>query len=371
MGRACGRSKLLGQLAYTQGMRILTVHPGPPFSVHDVWAGWDKALRKQGHQVASYRTDDRLSFYGKVTMPDLRTPACPSCGEVHHYKAFDRANAEVLTYNGLFEQVYLQWPDVIFFVSGFFTNPEMFKVLRLRGHKIVILHTESPYQDVEQMERGQYADLNLVNDPANLEAWASVGPTCYVPHSYDPDLHYPSDAEPSFDLGFVGTAFKSRQSLFADMLRDTNYKIGLGGGGWNNLEHGCELLAPHLAFPAEACVDNKDTAQLYRDSRAGINFYRREFDAGNTAKGESVGPREVEMAACGLPFLRDPRPESDELFPFLPAYDGSEEAREQLHWLLTDEDRRKELGIRARLAVEGWTFDDRAYDVMNLIGGLV
>jgi hypothetical protein len=36
------------------------VHPGPDFSVHDVYAGWYEALQKLGCQVAGYNLNDRL-----------------------------------------------------------------------------------------------------------------------------------------------------------------------------------------------------------------------------------------------------------------------------------------------------------------------
>jgi hypothetical protein len=47
-----------------------------------------------------------------------------------------------------------------------------------------------------------------------------------------------------------------------------------------------------------------------------------------------MGPREVEMAACGLFFLRDARGEGDELLGMLPTFTGPEDASEQLRWWL-------------------------------------
>lgn len=46
---------------------------------------------------------------------------------------------------GLTHALYTFWPDVIMFVSAFFTTAGLFKLIRQRNHKIVILHTESPY----------------------------------------------------------------------------------------------------------------------------------------------------------------------------------------------------------------------------------
>jgi hypothetical protein len=41
-------------------MRILVIHPGPDFSVHDVYAGWVFALKQLGCQVFEYNLNDRL-----------------------------------------------------------------------------------------------------------------------------------------------------------------------------------------------------------------------------------------------------------------------------------------------------------------------
>jgi hypothetical protein len=50
-----------------------------------------------------------------------------------------------LAMQGLSHAVLAFWPDVIMFVSAFFTTAGMFQLLRLRNFKIAILHTESPY----------------------------------------------------------------------------------------------------------------------------------------------------------------------------------------------------------------------------------
>jgi hypothetical protein len=73
------------------------------------------------------------------------------------------------------------------------------------------------------------------------------------------------------------------------------------------------------------------------------------------------------MAACGLPFLRDPRPETDQVFPFLPSYSSPEEAAEKLKWLLADENRRADLGLQAREAIKHRTFLNNAKQMMRLL----
>jgi len=120
------------------------------------------------------------------------------------------------------------------------------------------------------------------------------------------------------------------------------------------------------------CVDNTEVAELYRVSRSGINFYRREANEGedDTTGGVACGPREIEMAACGLFFLRDPRPESDELFPMLPAFGSAAEASELLRWWLARDAQREKAAAAAREAVAGRTFEAAARRLISTITAL-
>jgi spore maturation protein CgeB len=115
-----------------------------------------------------------------------------------------------------------------------------------------------------------------------------------------------------------------------------------------------------LSHDIDSCVDNELAARLYRASRIGLNLYRREAEDAHLGQGWALGPREVEMAACGLPFLRDSRGESDEVFPMLPVFDGPEEAAAQLRWWLIHDEERQDAARAARAAIRDRTFDANA-----------
>jgi hypothetical protein len=348
-------------------MRILMVHPGPDFSVADVFNGWRKAFEKQGHKVITYNTNDRITFYDGAYVKDAN-------GE--YQKAFaSAAQVADLALAGLFESAYVTWPDMIFFVSGFWTSPKRLEVLKSRGHKIVMLHTESPYQDEEQFKRGRIADLNLLNDPTNLEVWRSQDVnTHYMPHSYDPDVHFPRLAgDPyEFDFSFVGSPFLSRQKFLASM-DFTGIDAVLGGGYWGSVSDEYKHLLNYLGHDTEESVDNTETAAIYRRTKVGINIYRKEGEEkGEAYGGYSMGPREVEMAACGLFFLRDPRPESDDTFgetagDILPSFESPEEATELLRFWVKHDDVREHFAALARERIADWTFDNMAKELMRLI----
>jgi spore maturation protein CgeB len=349
--------------------KILLIQPGPDFSVADVHRGWLKALRKLGHDVMSYATNDRLAFYGQILFNDLTKEACDKCGRLDTRKAVEDplAIAQLAT-AGVLEACYEFNPDIVFFISAFFQNMNTLSLLRKRGVKVVMLHTESPYQDEEQLARGTLSNLNIVNDPTNMERWAEKGPAAYFPHSYDPDVHYPAPLPRQYesDFTFVGTAFNSRCEFFSAMNFD-GLNISLGGNGWDSIAPKHRKLYDYLGHRPDKCVDNDETARVYRVSKTGINFYRREGEEEHEGEGWSMGPREVEMAACGLFFVRDPRPESDETFPMLPVFSSPREAEELLRYYIDHDEKRENLADEARAAIQNWTFDNRAKDACILM----
>jgi len=354
-------------------MRILMVHPGPEFSVADVFNGWLKAFQKQGHEVKVFNTNDRLSFYSQVSIPDYTKGAIdPRTGEPPWRKAMTKEDAVVAAMQGLTHDLYEVWPHMVFFVSAFFTPAWVMDLIRQRRHKLVILHTESPYQDDEQLMRAQYATLNLLNDPANIEEYASLAPAMYMPHSYDPEIHYPSRVK-DIDFSFIGTMFASRKEFFEKLLSQPGMQayqnIALGGAGWDGPHLDGSPLLKYLGHPRDEAVGNEETAEIYRRSRVGVNFYRRESEKAHAGEGWAIGPREVEMAACHLSWLRDARGESDELFPFMPTFSSVEEAADLLKWHLEHPDQSWTLGDKAYRAIEDRTFDNHAAMLMKEMEG--
>ncbi len=331
-------------------------------------------MRGLGHQVKTYATNERLSFYAQAHVPDYSVPPPEDGSERPLRKAMNDDEAVLAAMQGLSHELYTFWPELVLFVSGFFTQARTFEMIRSRRQKIVILHTESPYQDDEQLLRAQFADVNLLNDPSNLDEYKAVAPSFYMPHAYDPEVHYPATTElTESDFAFIGTMFRTRQDFFEKMVAAIppdvlpRPRITLGGSGWDQPEMDSSPLLGYLGHPRNECVTNTETARAYRASRAGINFYRREGEALHKGQGWAMGPREVEMAACGLPFLRDPRPESDAVFPFLPSFSSPEEAADKLLRLLAAEGLRESLGDMARKAIENRTFDNHARELMRIL----
>lgn len=338
-------------------MRFLVVHPGPEFSVHDLYVGWLEALRELGQQVLEFNLNDRLCLYDHSYI---------KVGESTFRKALTPDQVAELAVNGLYAALYRTHPDVLLVISGFLIPGDLLDLARRRGTRVVVVHTESPYEDERQIELAAHADLNLINDPINIDQFRAVAPTEYMPQAYRPSIHHPGPADPDLacDLAFVGTGFESRINFFEAMNLD-GLDVLLAGNWQRTAED--SPLRKHLAHDISECVDNTETARIYRSAAVGLNLYRREAEAAHLAAGWACGPREIEMAACGMFFLRDSRPEGDKLLGMLPTFTDPQDASEQLRWWLARPAEREKAAAQAREAVADHTFTAHAAALLRLL----
>lgn len=327
-------------------MRAILVRPGPHFSVADVARGWLKGLRACGIDVVDFNFDDRLGFYASH-------PGIPGPEE-----------AAMLASKDIESACYEFDPDVVFIVSGFYIPPFTYAIMRKRGVKVVLIHTESPYEDDKQCQRAKHADLNIVNDPVNIDRFP-VG-SMYLPHCFDPDIHRPMPPrdDARSDFAFVGTGYESRiEFLEAVDWRGIDVAIA---GNWQQTREDSPLRK-FLAHDIEECCPNEEAAVLYASTKASLNLYRKEATAGH-ADGWAMGPREVELAATGTFFLREPRGESDEVLSMLPTFDGPEDFEDRLRWWLDHDEQRERVADKARAAVQDRTFPTNAAAALRSLG---
>jgi len=328
-------------------MRVLVVEPGPHFSVQDVAAGWSRGFAKIGCDVKRLNLADRMLFYSQVQIDKGDGPE----------KALTEDEAIRMAVKSVEVACYELWPHLVVIVSAFFIPDPLLDLLRDRGHLVVLHLTESPYEDDRQLLRAPHADYVLVNDPTHLEAFREVGPADYQWQCYDPDVHYPGQGEQNCDFAFVGTGFPSRIKFFEAI--DWTGITPVFAGQWRALAADSPLR-PLLAHHPTLCMDNTETADVYRSAKVGANLYRKDAQRPELVDGWSLGPREVEMAACGLFFLREPRGEGDELFPMLPTFDGPQDFEKQLRWWLEHDDERRQAAEQARQAIAPRTFENAA-----------
>lgn len=351
-------------------MRWLITQPGPEWSVHDVFVGWAEALRELGQDVHEFNLADRLALYDHAFI-DIGD-AGPN-GELRLRKALTADQAKELAVNGLAAALFKVRPHFLFVICGFLIPDEILDQARRYGTRVIIMHTEEPYETGRELALAEHADLNMINDPTHLDRFPEN--TIWAPHAYRPSVHHPlgtgtiPDSRLISRFAFVGTGFGSRRWFFERMHATGvfDHIDVLLAGNW----HGLTIESPLWQYLAsgdpEKCCDNDRTADIYRAASAGINLYRRESDDGSDAVGYAMGPREVEMAACGLFFLRDPRPEGDALFPMLPTFADPESAAEVLTWWLAHPGEREEAANAAREAIVDRTFIQHARSLLRLL----
>lgn len=339
-------------------MRILVVHPGPEYSVSDVYEGYAEGFAALGHTVRGFNLNERLAFYSNVTLDD---------------KQLELDDAATIVNKHLLAKCYEFAPDVIVIVSGFFITNFTWELWRNRHSKIVCLFTESPYEEDKQLQTARNADpaLVILNDPVHLGRYRADGLTAhYIPHSYRPEIHKPLNDNAQYDFSFVGTGYPSRIQFF-EGVDWGGLRVALAGN-WPTLTN-ASLLHKFLITQTDAGLPNEETARLYGTSIASANLYRgsrgfvTEANGSHLVNGWAIGPREVELAATKTFFLREPRGEGDLLFPQMPTFNSPDEFSDQLRWWLQHDKERQEVVDQAFMTIRDRTFTNAARRLLELL----
>jgi hypothetical protein len=320
--------------------------------------GWVKGLRAAGCEVVDFNFADRLAFYAAAHVKRGRrwTPA------------FDGEGAVRLAAKGIEDACYEFWPDLVVIISGFYVPADLYGLMRARGHKVVLVCSEEPYETDRELPRAALADIVILNDPTNLDQFRAVNPnTTYLPHAYDPDIHRPAPPTPdaASDFAFVGTGFASRVGFF-EQVNWTGIDAAFAGA-WQTLGEESPLRK-FVAHDLDACCPNDQAATLYQSTKASANLYRKETTEGGTTTGWAMSPREIELAATGCFFLREARGEGDEVLPMLPTFTGPADFEEQLRWYLSHHEERAAAAAASRAAIEPFTFTRNARRLLELAG---
>jgi spore maturation protein CgeB len=326
--------------------------------VSDVHDGVLKGLKANGVDARSLNFDDRLGFYSAAHVPE---------GDEWR-KAMSVDQAKHLAARWVEAECFRWWPDVVIWISAFVAPPDVLELFKHRPQHTVGWFTEAPYEDLEQLALAPLFDTVVLNDPATIDAYRAVNErSWYLPHSFDPDIHRPGEADPDLraDFGFVGTGFAERVALFDAV--DWSGISAVFGGNWTSTSDDSPIRK-FLCHDLAQCMPNESTAALYRSVKASANLYRRSMLApGCTAEGWAMGPREVELAASETFFLRDPRGEGDEILSMLPTFDGPDDFGEQLRWWVEHDSQRIDAARAARKAVADRSFKHTTAEFLRLI----
>lgn len=355
-------------LSATPPLKILAVHPGADWSTADVFDGYVSALKTIGHTVGVFNLHVRL-------------------GRAHEWLQFNWRRAgrpDPRPHQG--DAVYLAGSDVVAaalrgdvdWVLAFtcsYLHPDLLIMLKRAGRRIALVLTESPYEDDVQAKVLPYADVAFTNERTSVEALRRANPNVvYLPASFDPERHHVPSAEekaamtlvPKHDVVFVGTGFQERLDLLS-AVDWTGIDLGLYGT--------YELLGSRSKlreYIRGGVVANGYTQALYSQAKIGLNLYRQSMsyarNAPRRATAESMNPRALELAACGVFTLSDRRPEAAEAFgDLVPTFDGPAELEGLVRQWLADDAGRSGIARQLPAKVARATFYRRAEHVAALL----
>ena len=342
-------------------MRILVVYPGHSYSTIDVAHGYEKALRKLGHEVRAYNYHKTLDFYiGALAHWEERNPD------------FERTDGDflILASEHLAIAAVDFVPDVVLVICGIALHRRGYELMHRLALPTIIIFTESPYNDAVQTVIAQRAPGIagvLVNDKTSLSMgrWLyDCGVEVeYLPHSFDPERHKPRpELSKETDVFFFGTLFSERQILFSALQEAAN--------GHNLAIDGIDPTENYAMKPFPA-MDNGDVARNYAQTKIALNQHRTTIDVHNDDTGHirtaySIGPRAYEIAACGAFQLSDDtRPELRVVFgDSVATYQGNQDLIDKVEYFLKHDDERNEMALQALERVQPCTFEARARDIL-------
>jgi spore maturation protein CgeB len=311
--------------------------PPAVFAVAEMARGYRDALRRAGHDVAEYVMLDALAYHRRASAHE------------HERLAWRRASEPILQ-----AAIYHQ-SDLVLFVCPLSFHPIALELLVWGGFKIVALHTDSPYQDDEQVAWNRHApDMHVFTHErtsAQRYGWS------YLPHAYDSSVHVPVEPDPSeaCDVLFVGNGFKERIALL-EAIDWTGIDLRLRGV-WTDLSDD----SPLRTFCRGGVVNNADLPRLYASAKICINPHRYHPDA------VSLNPSAYELAACGVFQITDDRNDGSLFSRMLVRYGSSDDLQRKIRHYLAHQDERAAIVDALSQLVGCETFDARAKTLMDTV----
>lgn len=340
----------------TRPLRVLLVHPGAQWSTCDVYYGLLFGLRAHGVDVEQYRFDTRILSAGKAlwALWRVKKKSQPDLPKPNHHDVQYQASV------GILEMALRYQSDVVLVVSAMLIHPDVLKYLKRAGMRVVVLFTESPYDEEQELRVAAMVDGGWTNERTSVSKFREVNPNIgYLPHAWHPEKHYVSTRMnpdiPAHDVVFVGSGFAERVTWF-NSIDWTGIDLGLYGT-WKGLGLNKQVRA---CIKAEQ-IDNEMTAALYRRAKVGLNLYRSSKGWGRQAPrimhAESLSPRAYELAACGAFHVSEYRAEIVDVFgDLVPTFTSPSEAAALIRLWLNDPAGRRRVAdaLPACVAERSW-----------------
>jgi spore maturation protein CgeB len=343
-------------------VKVLLVHPGATWAVHDVWRGFYEALsRREDVEVVQYALDGRIGFAGSwLHLLHRRNKA-------NGMPKPTQADILYLAAQGILERALRFDVDWVLVVAGTYIMPDTYDLMRKAGLKVAVVLTESPYDMRQEVEVAKRVSVVFTNERTAVPAFGAHCRAYYYQHAHDPARHRPAEADvAAHDVVFVGTGWEERCELLGAMDW-TGIDLGLYGS-WG-------LLGSRHPLRRHLCggvIGNDVTAALYGRAKIGLNLHRTALGWGrgveHVSGAESMNPRCYELAACGRFFITDHRAEVGEVFgDVVPTFETPLEAEALIRHYLARDSEREAVAAQLPGLVAYHTFDARVNDVIAVL----
>lgn len=326
-------------------MRFLAVSSPHGFTTRDVWKRVLVGLSANGADVLAFDLIPRWNaFDGMIKLADKYKLEIP--------EAF---YANLLAYEPIFGAAHFHDVDAVIFVSPQYVPMTLIDMLRKAGKKTIAYFTECPYEDTGLAPlQAQHFDYTFVNDRNSVGLFSSFCQNVfYMPHSFDPAIHYPPAAPiDNSRVLFIGTGYKRRVE-FLNAVNWEGLDLQLFGIWWLRKR---QKLARYLRGQV---LENEDAATRYRMSAVNISIHRSQRYADGVrviddGEAYSAGPRTWELAACEAFQVSDYRQEIADVFgDAIPFYETPKELEVLLRRAIDDPVWRQEHAARQREAAQG------------------
>jgi spore maturation protein CgeB len=342
-------------------LRILLCNPGSPHSTADVEAGLRAGLEAAGVEIIEYHLAGRLSFCKSFLEAAWR-------GKRKTEPAIPKPNVADVIYHagvGALERALRFKVDAVLVVSAILLHPDVIVLLKRAGLPVAVLFTESPYDLEPELQIANLVDCCWTNERTCLPAFQAACPRAnYLPAAWHPARHgiaAPDASVPAHDVIFVGSGFPSRIDWLTAMDW-TGIDLGLYGT-WATVTKA--RRHPLKPFVKSWTIDNRQAVALYRRAKIGLNLYRGGVvaSAGKVlpSAGESLNPRALELAACGIFHLSEARTELPERFGTLvPTFSTPAEASALVHQWFGAPVARATVAAALPACVAGHSWNERA-----------
>lgn len=347
-------------------MRVLLVHPGASWSTADVFDGLNYGLQHHGVTVVPYRLDTRIQvsyaslngLWRKKKRDGATDLAKPNQADVMYHAGI-----------GALEMALRHEVDVVIVISAMLLHPDVIVMMKRAGLKVVVLFTESPYDEDHEIKIATMVDGCWTNERTSVARFTTANPNAgYLKHAWHPLKHFVSSRSlgdlPSHDVVFVGSGFAERITWF-NSIDWTGIDLGLYGT-WDKLG----LSKKVQPFVRSGQITNDMAASLYRRAKIGLNLYRTSKGWGRKTQkvtnAESLSPRAYELAACGSFHLSDDRKEVSETFGAnVPTFKTPSEAAALIRYWLTQPEERARVAAELPACVAEASWVQRAATVIG------